>query len=82
MAETQSRIACDGALAVQDLGQEDDGRWWADIESMPGVVAYGGTREEAIAAVRGLAFRVAAGCIDHGEEVPASIAKNSPWHRL
>jgi len=20
------------------LGQEDDGRWWADIESMPGVV--------------------------------------------
>ena len=27
------------------LGQEDDGRWWADIESMPGVMAYGDTRE-------------------------------------
>ncbi len=47
------------------LGREDDGRWWADIESMPGVVAYGDTRESAIAAVRALALRVAADCIDH-----------------
>ena len=46
------------------LGREDDGRWWADIESMPGVMAYGDTRE---AAVRALALRVAADCIEHGE---------------
>ena len=51
------------------LGQEDDGRWWADIESMPGVMAYGETREAAISAVRALALHVAADCIDHGEEV-------------
>ena len=38
------------------LGQEDDGRWWADIESMPGVMAYGSTREAAISAVRALAL--------------------------
>ena len=57
------------------LGQEEDGRWWADIESMPGVMAYGDTRESAIAAVRALALRVAADCIDHGEEVPAPFAK-------
>ena len=57
------------------LGREDDGRWWADIESMPGVMAYGDTREAAIASVRALAFRVAADCIDHGEEVPAPLAK-------
>jgi len=56
-------------------GQEDDGRWWADIESMPGVMAYGETREAAIAAVRALALRVAADCIDHGEEVPPPLAK-------
>jgi predicted RNase H-like HicB family nuclease len=49
------------------MGQEDDGRWWADIESMPGVMAYGETRESAIAAVRALALRAAADCIDHGE---------------
>jgi predicted RNase H-like HicB family nuclease len=57
------------------LGREEDGRWWADIESMPGVMAYGGTREAAIAAVRALALRVAADCIDHGEAVPAPLAK-------
>jgi len=50
------------------LGREDDGRWWADIESMPGVMAYGDTRESAITSVRALALRVAADCIDHGEE--------------
>jgi predicted RNase H-like HicB family nuclease len=51
------------------LGREDDDRWWADIESMPGVMAYGGTRESAITAVRALALRVAADCIDHAEEL-------------
>jgi predicted RNase H-like HicB family nuclease len=56
------------------LGVEEDGRWWADIESMPGVMAYGETRESAISTVRALALRVAADCIDHGEEVPAPLA--------
>ena len=51
------------------VGREEDGRWWADIASMPGVMAYGQTREMAIAAVRALALRVAADCIDHGEEI-------------
>ena len=57
------------------LGQEEDGRWWADIESMPGVMAYGDTRMSAIANVRALALRVAADCIDHGEVVPEPFAK-------
>jgi predicted RNase H-like HicB family nuclease len=57
------------------LGQEDDGRWWADIESMPRVMAYGPTREAAISAVRALALRVAADCIDHWEEVPPQFEK-------
>jgi len=57
------------------VGREEDGRWWADIESMPGVMAYGESRDSAIAAVRALALRVAADCIDHGEVVPAPFAK-------
>jgi predicted RNase H-like HicB family nuclease len=57
------------------LGQEEDGRWWADIESMPGVTAYGATRDAAIVAVRALALRVAADCLDRGEDVPAPLAK-------
>ena len=52
------------------LGSEEDGRWWADIESMPGVMAYDDTRDSAIAAVRALGLRVAADCVDHGEDVP------------
>jgi len=57
------------------VGREEDGRWWANIESMPGVMAYGDTRDAAIAAVRALALRVAADCIDHGEAVPAPFAR-------
>ena len=57
------------------VGREEGGRWWADIESMPGVMAYGATRDSAIAAVRTLALRVAADCIDHGEDFPAPFAK-------
>jgi predicted RNase H-like HicB family nuclease len=57
------------------LEQEEDGRWWADIESMPGVTAYGATHEEAVAAVRALALRVAADCIDLGEDVPPQFEK-------
>jgi predicted RNase H-like HicB family nuclease len=49
------------------LGREEDGRWWADMESMPGVMAYGATREAAMAAVSALALRVAADCVEHGE---------------
>jgi len=52
------------------VGREDAGRWWADIESMPGVTAYGDSRELAIDKVRALALRVAADCLEHGEDVP------------
>jgi hypothetical protein len=38
---------------------------------MPGVMAYGATRNTAIAAVRSLSLREAADCIEHGEEAPA-----------
>jgi predicted RNase H-like HicB family nuclease len=57
------------------VGREEDGRWWADVESMPGVMAYGVTRESAIAAARALALRVAADCIDRGEDIPEPFAK-------
>jgi predicted RNase H-like HicB family nuclease len=37
---------------------EDDGRWIAEIAEIPGVLAYGATREEAKAHVEALALRV------------------------
>lgn len=40
---------------------EDDGRWIAEVTNMPGVLAYGATREEALAEVRALALLVETG---------------------
>jgi hypothetical protein len=42
------------------------------------VMAYSATRELAVAAVRALALRVAADCIDQGEEVPDQLARVVP----
>lgn len=64
-----------GWISGRPAGHTRHGRWCADIESMPGVMAYGATRESAIAAVRALALRVAADCIEHGEETPEPFTK-------
>jgi len=50
--------------------QEEDGRWIAEIVELPGVLAYGAHREQAIAHVRALALRVLADRLEHGEDVP------------
>jgi predicted RNase H-like HicB family nuclease len=50
--------------------QEDDGRWIAEIRDLPGVLAYGATRSEAIVRAEALALRVLADRLDHGETVP------------
>ena len=49
---------------------EEDGRWIAEVTELPGVLAYGASREQAIAHVEALALRVLADKIEHGEEVP------------
>lgn len=43
-----------------EIDREDDGRWIAEIPELPGVMAYGKTRQEAIAKVEALALRVVA----------------------
>ena len=53
-----------------DIEKEDDGRWIAEVSDLPGVLAYGKTREEAIVKVEALALRVIADRIDHGEVIP------------
>lgn len=57
-----------------ELEQEDDQRWIAEVADLPGVLAYGQTREEAIANVKALALRVLADRIEQGELVPESIS--------
>ena len=50
--------------------REKDGRWIAEVSDLPGVLAYGKTRDEAIAKVEALALRVIADRLDHGENIP------------
>jgi len=50
--------------------QEEDGRWIAEVIELPGVLAYGRTREEAMFKVQALGLRVVADRIEHGEEIP------------
>lgn len=59
-----------------DAEQEVDGRWLAEALELPGVLAYGATRDEALAKAETLALRVVAAQIEHGESgpVPLSIA--------
>ena len=49
------------------LDQEADGRWIAEVESLPGVLAYGASKEQAIAKAEALALRVVAERIEQGE---------------
>jgi len=53
-----------------ELEREDDGRWIAEVPTLPGVLTYGGTREEAVARVQALALRVIAERLEHGEAAP------------
>lgn len=50
-----------------EVDREEDGRWLAGIPELPGVVAYGSSREEA------LALRVMADRLEHGETMPELV---------
>ena len=43
-----------------EFEQEDDGRWIAEIPTIPGVLCYGSSKEEAKRSVEALALRVLA----------------------
>lgn len=47
--------------------REDDGRWLAEVPQLPGCLAYGATREEALSRTQALALRVLADRLEHGE---------------
>ena len=53
-----------------EVDREDDGRWIAEVIDLPGVLAYGDTRQEAIDRAQALSLRVLADRLEHGESVP------------
>jgi predicted RNase H-like HicB family nuclease len=50
-----------------EIEQEADGRFLAEVQELPGVMAYGETVEDAVAHVQALALRVLADRLEHGE---------------
>ena len=56
-----------------ELEQEKDGRWIGEIADLPGCLAYGTTRDQAISAVEALALRVVADRLEHAEIVTLPV---------
>jgi len=53
--------------------REEDGRWIAEIEALPGVLAYGATKNEAQSKVEALALRVIADRIEKEQSTAGSV---------
>ena len=53
-----------------EVEREDDGRWIAEVPSLPGVLAYGATATEARAKTQALALQVLADRLEHEEAAP------------
>jgi predicted RNase H-like HicB family nuclease len=54
--------------------QEQDGRWIAEVRELPGVLAYGATRDEAMVKAQALALRVLAERLENNETGPQPIS--------
>jgi predicted RNase H-like HicB family nuclease len=55
-----------------EIEREEDGRWLAEVPDLSGALAYGQSRDEAIARVQALALRVIAERLEH-REAPAEF---------
>lgn len=55
-----------------DVEQEDDGRWSAWIEALPGCAVWGYTKEEAIAAIKDAAQAYIEILLEKGQSIPVS----------
>ena len=53
-----------------EVEQEADGRWIAEIPTVPGAMVYGKTKPEAVAKVEALVLRILADRLDQGEDTP------------
>lgn len=60
------------AFAIE-TEREHDGRWIAEIPTLPGVLAYGATEGAAFAAAEALALRVLADRLERGEADQAPL---------
>ena len=57
-----------------EVDREDDGRWIAEVPDLPGVMAYGESRDQAIAHAEALALRVLADRLEQAEAGPDLVS--------
>jgi predicted RNase H-like HicB family nuclease len=57
-----------------EVDREDDGRWIAEVPDLPGVMAYGASREQAIAHAEAFALRVLADRLEQAEVGPDLVS--------
>ena len=55
------------------MQQEDDGRWSAWIDSLPGCSTWGYTRDDALQSLEDAAHLVVEDMVECGEEVPVEV---------
>ena len=60
-------------LSIQSE-REEDGRWLVEVPELPGVLAYGASRDEALARAQVLALRALAERIELLESSPEPIS--------
>ncbi len=56
-----------------EFDREADGRWIAEVSDLPGVMAYGRTRKDALGKVQAIAFAVLAADVKHGRREPKTL---------
>jgi len=66
-SDKQRKISL-SSLAVE-FDREEDNRWIAEIPKLPGVMAYGSTKREALRRVYAVALRTLADQVEHGNLV-------------
>jgi predicted RNase H-like HicB family nuclease len=56
-----------------EFDREEDGRWIAEIPTLPGCLVYAPSRAEALTKVEALALRILADRLEHGEALPEDV---------
>ena len=65
MRKNRRHMTTLSSLAVE-FDREDDGRWIAEVPKLPGVLAYGATKREALQRVYAVALRTLADSVEQG----------------
>ena len=72
MAMVKSNKAL-SSLSIE-FEREEDGRWIAEVPRLPGVMAYGDTKREAVRKVRAIALRTLADKVEQGD-TPTQVVR-------